>query len=122
MTARGQGDPEEFRLSAAVHVPSLDGDQRDALLTDLREWVAQLVDRFSIEVRVIPPCWERHNGMVEALAALRDHERASFALTAAPTEAVDWLRAYREIEALLKELAALTQCSVQEHRDTGRRR
>lgn len=122
MSARAHGDPEGFRLTAAIHVPSLNDDQRDALLNDLREWVAQLVDRFAIEIRVIPPCWERHNGMVEALAALRDHERASYSLTASPTDAVDWFRAYREIEARLRDLAALTQCSVQEHRDASRRR
>ncbi len=109
------------KLTPAIHVPSLNPNQRDALLADLREWVTELIDRFAIDVRVIPPCWERHNGMVEALAALRDHERASYAVTAAPTEAVDWFRAYREIETRLRDLAALTQCSAREHRDPPQR-
>ena len=66
--------------------------------------------------RVIPPCWYRHHGMVEALSALRDHERMSFSDHGSPTGAVDWFRAFREIEIRLMDLAARTQCSVQEHR------
>jgi hypothetical protein len=41
---------------------------------DLRDWVDHLVDRFGLETRVIPPCWYRHNTVVEALSALRDHQ------------------------------------------------
>ena len=122
MTPAVANGRDGFQLTPAIHLPSLTDDEREALLTDLREWVAQLVDRFCIDVRVVPPCWERHPGMAEALAALRDHERASYALSASPTEAVDWFRAYREIEARLIDLAARTQCSVHEHRDPPRRR
>jgi len=44
---------------------------------------------------VIPRCWWRHNGHVEALAALRDHERISYSPTAPATAPMDWLRALR---------------------------
>jgi hypothetical protein len=104
------------QLACALHWPSLTKTERAQAFTDLREWVEQLVDRFAIETRVIPPCWYRHNGMVEALSALRDHERMSFSDHGSPTGAVDWFRAFREIEMRLSDLAARTQCSVQEHR------
>ena len=104
------------QLAGPVHWPSLTETERLQAFGDLREWVEQLVDRFAIEVRVIPPCWYRHNGMVEALSALRDHERACYAETASPTAAVDWFRALRDIEARLIELACKTQCSAHEHR------
>jgi hypothetical protein len=104
------------QLAGPVHWPSLSSDEAAHALADLRVWVDQLVDRFAIEVRVIPPCWLQHNGMVEALTALRDHERASYADTASSTAAVDWFRALREIEARLIELASKTQCSAHEHR------
>jgi hypothetical protein len=100
-----------------LHVPSLTARERDAVMPDLRVWVDRLVDRFALDTRVIPPCWEQHNGMVEALSALRDHERGSYDADADPRSAVDWLRALREVRALLTELAALTQCSVHQHRD-----
>ena len=104
------------QLAGPVHWPSLTQTERLQAFSDLREWVEQLVDRFAIEIRVIPPCWHRHNGMVEALSALRDHERMSFSDHGSPTGAVDWFRAFREIELRLMDLAARTQCSVQEHR------
>lgn len=100
-----------------IHLPSLTADERRAILGQLRAWVARLVSRFQIDVRVIPPCWERHNGMVEALQALRDLERDCFVGKAPPSAGVDWFRGYREIEARLIEIAALTNCTAREHRD-----
>ena len=104
------------QLAGPVHWPSLTATERLQAFADLREWVEQFVDRFAIEIRVIPPCWDRHNGVVEALSALRDHERACYAETASPTAAVDWFRALRDIEVRLIELASKTQCSAHEHR------
>ena len=53
-------------------------------------------------------CWEQHRGKVEALFALKDHERVCYAETASPTAAVEWFLAYREIETRLTTLGALT--------------
>jgi len=87
------------QIAGPVHWPSLAETERLQAFADLQEWVDQLVDRSSVEVRVIPPCWYRHNGMVEALSALRDHERMSFSDHGSPTGAVSWLRELREIES-----------------------
>jgi hypothetical protein len=104
------------QLDGPVHLPSLTSRERDRAMAQLREWVALLVRRFALEPRVIPPCWEQHNGMVEALLALKDHEHVCYAEAASPTAAVEWFHAYREIEARLISLAALTHCTRQEHR------
>jgi hypothetical protein len=109
------------RLAGPVCLRALTAQERDRALEQLREWVASLVERFSIEPRVIPTCWELHNGMVEALLALKDHERACYAESAPPTAAVDWFRAFREIEARLIEQSAQTRCTVHEHRSNPRR-
>lgn len=106
------------QMAGPVHLPSLAPQERGQTLAQLRVWVRTLVQRFGIEPRVIPPCWEQHNGMVDALLALRDHERACYADSASPTAAVDWFRALREIEIRLAELAAQTQCTIHEHRPT----
>lgn len=105
------------QLAGPVHWPSLTSEERVQRSEELKRWVAQLVGRFDIDVRIVPPCWQRHPGMVEALSALRDHERACYADTAPPTAAVDWLRALREVEARLHELVAKTQCTAAAHRD-----
>ena len=108
-------------LEGPTHWPSLLPDEADQAWADLREWVERLVDRFGLETRAVPPCWYRHNTLVEALSALRDHERISFAPSASPTAAVDWLRALREIEHRMSEACARTQCSVNEHRPDPQR-
>ena len=107
-----------FAASAGpVHLPSLNDDERHDLMAQLRPWVEQLVTRFHIDARVIPPCWARHTGMVEALTALRDLERDCYSHQAPPASGVDWFRGFREIESRLIELAALTSCTAREHRD-----
>jgi len=103
-------------LHGPTHWPSLLPDEARQAWVDLRGWVEALVDRFGLETRIVPPCWYRHNALVEGLSALRDHERVSFAPNASPTAAVEWFRAVREIEHRLTEVCARTQCSVNEHR------
>ena len=114
------GDPFG-ELDSPVHWPSLTAPERDRRMVQLEEWVDQLVTRFALDTRVVPPCWQRHTAMVETLSALRDHERASYHQTAPPTAAVDWLRAFRDVETLLRTIAGQTQCTAQTHRGEIRR-
>ncbi|GAB3077842.1 hypothetical protein GCM10027053_47790 [Intrasporangium mesophilum] len=117
--AGADGDLPELdfgQLASPAHLPSLTSAERDHLLEQMRSWVAELVTRFHIDTRVIPPCWEQHNGMVEALSALRDLERDCYSDKAPASAGVDWFRGYREIEARLIELASLTNCTAHEHR------
>ena len=99
-----------------MHWPSVLPEDAAEAWTDLRLWVEQLVDRYALDARTVPPCWFRHNGHVEALAALRDAERACFEPTAPSTGGMDWFRALWEIEHRLLEWSARTQCSAHEHR------
>jgi hypothetical protein len=106
-----------FGMDAApVHWPSLTPVESAEQLAVLAAWARGLVRRFSIEPRIVPPCWDRHPGMVEALSALRDHERGAFADDAPPGAAVDFLRAVRDVEHFLADQAAKTQCSAGMHR------
>jgi hypothetical protein len=114
------GDPFG-ELDSPVHWPSLTGPERDRRMVQLEEWVDQLIARFALDTRVVPPCWPRHHAMVETLSALRDHERASYHQTAPPTAAVDWLRALQDVESLLRSIAGQTQCTTQTHRSEIRR-
>lgn len=109
--------PAQQRGAGPTHWPSTSGGQAAGTWRELRDWVEQLVDRFNLDPRIVPPCWYRHNAMVEALLALRDHERASFTPAAPATGAVDWLRALHDVQNHLAACAARTQCSAAEHRD-----
>jgi hypothetical protein len=101
--------------------PALSAEQAAEEWPSLRAWVEQLVARFGIPAQVVPPCWFRHNALVEGLAALRDHHRASFSATAAPTAAMDWHRAFRDMEQRLASWASLTQCSERCHQPDAAR-
>jgi len=79
----------------------------------LLAWVEQLVVRFAhLDHHVIPRCWFRHNGHVEALAALRDQERVNYADTAPGTAGVEWHRAFRDIEARLRDWTGQLACGA----------
>lgn len=106
------------QLGGPLHWPSLSPGEVDTALEELSPWVESLVLRFAIEPRVIPPCWAKHRAMVEVLSALRDHERASYAETAALTAPVDWIRALHDAKVMLADATVKTQCSIGEHRDS----
>lgn len=105
------------QLGCPLHWPSLSPAETDAALDEMAQWVESLVLRFAIEPRIIPPCWAKHRAMVEILSALRDHERASYAETAALTAPMDWMRALHDANVMLADATAKTQCSLGEHRD-----
>jgi hypothetical protein len=83
---------------------------------DLRDWVEDYARRFAVDSRTIPSCWYRHNPMVEALVALRDHEQASYEYSTSKSTAVEFIRATREIGVVLRELAGRSGCSAGHHR------
>lgn len=98
-------------ITAPVHWPSLSGEEAPAEWDALRRWVTRLRVRYPNQVR-LPDCWWQHSDLVEALAALRDHERASYAATAPPTGAVEWHRALRDITALTDAWTKRFSCTV----------
>ena len=85
---------------------------------ELALWVDELLERFPhLDHHVIPMCWWRHNGHVEALAALRDHQRMCYDDSSPPTAAMEWHRAFRDIEARLREWTATLACgATHDHR------
>ncbi|MGH9066368.1 MAG: hypothetical protein ACRD0J_02435 [Acidimicrobiales bacterium] len=93
-----------------TEVPSADAAEE---LNELRAWVEGLCRRLGhLDHHVIPRCWWLHNEHVEALVALRDHERSSFSDTAPATAPVDWFRALRDVAALLRAWTAEGGCGA----------
>jgi hypothetical protein len=124
MTGRGAARPEDHytlgrdfgQLRGPLHWPSLTRAEAAEALASLEEWVRQLVARFALDVRSVPPCWTRHPALVEILSALRDHERGSYADTAAPTAGIDFIRALHDATHILGETVARAGCTAHEHR------
>ena len=96
-------------IAPPSHWPSLTADEAAREWPALRSWVEKLMARFShLDHHVIPRCWFLHNGHVEALVALRDQERVNYGETAPGTAGVDWHRAFKDVEARLREWTGST--------------
>ena len=109
--ADGPADLDE--LTGPVYWPDLTPGEARQEWASLRTWVEALVGRFPhLDHHVIPRCWYRHPGHVEALAALRDAERVNFAETAPGTAGVDWHRAFQTIEIRLRDWTGQLACGA----------
>jgi hypothetical protein len=95
----------------AIYWPTIIAAETEKEWRALRHWVERLYVRFPHAGRV-PPCWWQHNDLVELLSALRDYERASFAPEAPPTAAVEWHRAFRDIETRLEMWVKRLDCAL----------
>jgi len=83
--------------------------------------VQELIERFEhLDHKAIPVCWWRHNGHVEALQALRDHERMSYAESSPAQAATAWHREFQFIESRLREWTTYYGCD-QDHKEGTRR-
>jgi len=100
-------------IAGPTHWSDLSEEEAFREWPKLRSWVEGLMARFShLDHHVIPRCWFRHNGHVEALCALRDQERVNYGETAPGTAGVDWHRAFRDIEGRLREWTAQLACGA----------
>lgn len=106
-------DDEFADIPAPTHWPSVPATDAAAEWEELASWVEALRGRFAhLDHHVIPRCWWRHNEHVEALVALRDHERSSFSGNAPATAPLDWFRALRDVSSLLKTWTAEAGCGA----------
>jgi len=116
-----QGPPAHEELAPPTYWPSLSREEAAEEWDYLRAWVEALVARYGhLSPEVIPPCWYRHPGHVEALAALADFQRACFGHSALPVDAVRWHRAFRDIEERLRAWTIASGCTPSDgHRNPG---
>jgi hypothetical protein len=104
------GDFDEFE--GPVYWPTREPERAEWDWPSLAQWVARLRARFPHMTARIPDCWYLHNDLVEALLALRDHERVSYASTAPGAAAVEWHRAFRDMEARWDSWIKRYTCTV----------
>lgn len=100
------------RAGPPLHWPSLAPLVAEGAWSELIEWVEDLRRRYrGLDSYVVPGCWYRHEALVMALQALKDHERAAYGPEAPGTAATDWHRALRDLGALLRQLSAELRCA-----------
>jgi hypothetical protein len=94
----------------------LDDLETEDALDELQDWVDWAVDRYRLDRRTVPPCWDQHGALVEELSALRTAWVAAYALTARPDAALDWHLAFALARERLSGWSARTGCRPGEHR------
>jgi hypothetical protein len=82
----------------------------------LREWVEWFKDRYTLDHRVVPPCWYLHGALVDLLTALRDHHEYTFGELQPATSATDWHRVFCDLEPRLRDWVSRTGCTRGQHR------
>ena len=114
--ADGPADLDEGLFAGPLYWPAIPAADIERELEDLRAWVQELLDRFEhLDNGVIPACWWKHNGHVEALQALRDHERMSYAESSPGQAAMAWQREFQFTEMRLRDWTSHYGCG-QEHK------
>jgi len=117
------GDDDLADIPAATSWPAITSTDARLAWDELLAWVTALQERFAqLDHHVVPHCWWRHNGHVELLVALRDHERSSFSTSAPATAPIDFFRAFRDATALLRTFTAELSCARAHEEQTVRPR
>lgn len=90
--------------------------ENEDALEELADWVNWVVDRYALDHRTIPPCWDEHGALVEELSALRVAWLAAFGITGRPEAPLDWQNNFAVARQRLSDWASRTGCRVDEHR------
>ena len=98
----------------------LEAQEAADVLAELTLWVGWLVERYSLDHRVVPPCWVRHDALLEVLTALWGDYVQCYVLGRTMSAPVEWQRNFRDLETRLREWAARTGCTPGVHRDDFR--
>jgi len=94
-----------------LHWPSLSPFAAQSAWVELLAWVDELRTRYrGLDSYVVPGCWYQHEALVMTLQALKDHERVAYGVDAPGTAATDWLRALRDLSAMLRQFSADLRC------------
>jgi hypothetical protein len=115
--------PAAARLAAEPFPPlpvcwaTLSDAEADEEREALSDWIAWLADRYTLDHRTVPPCWDQHGALVEELSALRTAWLASYAVTTARPEApLAWHAQFADTRHRLVDWVARTGCRPGEHR------
>lgn len=97
----------------------LDAQERAETLGVLFEWVPELVRRYGLRDSEIPPCWFRHEAMVQELLALFQYRnQQQFTPGANPGAANDFHYQFQLFLQRMRSWAGTTGCRTGEHNPT----
>ena len=117
----GFGVPEDIPPPMSpVDWWKLDRLERAETLSTLAEFVPELVRRFVLTDAVVPPCWYRHESLIQELLGLFQlRQQANFLETAPATAPNDFhLQMFMYWVPRMRTHVAVTSCNAAEHFDS----
>lgn len=99
----------------------LDPEERTETLEVLFKWVPQLVRRYGLTESEVPPCWFRHEALVqELLAAFQYRQQMQFneAMGSPPSAPFDFHYQFQLALQRLRGWTSRTGCNAGEHQET----
>lgn len=96
----------------------LDPEERTETLTTLAVFVPELVRRYALSDQILPPCWYRHEPLVQELLALYQYRNQNqFLPTAPPVAPKEFHFELQQVIARLRSWVAQTGCNIAEHNE-----
>jgi hypothetical protein len=99
---------------------TLNESQTEDALDELADWVLWAIERYSLDRRVVPECWDNHGGLIEELSALRTAWIAAYCITAPPGAPLEWHQHFDAARQRLSDWSARTGCRPGQHRPVDR--
>jgi len=100
----------------AVCWPALEGEEVTAAREALDDWVLWLADRYELDHRTVPPCWDAHGALLEELSALRTAWITAYSKVSKGDEPLHWHAHFAAARQRLTDWVARTGCRPGEHR------
>lgn len=102
---------------APVRWGTLTENETGTTLDALRGWVTWLRDRYALDPKSLPWCWDRHGALLEELSALWTAWAAAFGPDGNPGAPAVWHDTLARVLARLREWGARTGCRPGEHHE-----
>lgn len=108
--------PADLYPSLVVAWIGLTDEQIEEELEELSNWVSWAVERYALDRRVVPECWDSHGALIEELSALRTAWVAAYCITGRAEAPLEWHQAFESARQRLADWASRTGCRPGEHR------
>lgn len=111
--------PAKPKYTAPVNWWTLTPEERAMTLGVLREWVPELVRRYDgLPEQVVPPCWWRHEALIQELLGLFQYRQQQQVLESAPPGAMqDFHYQFNLSIHRLRGWVAMAGCTSATHED-----
>lgn len=107
------------KAASPINWWKLDAEERTEIISILMEWVPQLVRRYGLPEQIVPPCWYRHEALIQELLALfqyRNQQQYMFDMP--PGGPLEFHTQLQLVIGRLRFWVSFTECTLGRHEET----